>query len=55
MTSGVPIGIVLVDFANPALMKRLLDVGFKMANKKIKTNFPLEWFKKLELHCSLNN
>jgi hypothetical protein len=48
------IGVVLLDFANPALIKRTLDVGFAMAGQpKMKTKFSLDWFKTLDLHCSL--
>ena len=47
------IGVVLTDFTNPALIKRLLDVGFSMAGlTKVKTKFSLDWFKQLELKCS---
>lgn len=47
------IGVVLTDLANPALIKRFLDVGFSMAGlTKVKTKFSLDWFKQLELKCS---
>jgi hypothetical protein len=32
MESPVPVGVVLIDFAKPKIIKRMLDVGFRMAN-----------------------
>lgn len=34
----VPVGVVLIDFAEPKLLKRLIDVGFRMLNQTVEVD-----------------
>ena len=47
-----PVGVVLIDFANPMAVKHLIDIGFRMAGKAdVKATFSERWFKSLDLKC----
>jgi hypothetical protein len=47
-----PIGVVLSDFVNPITMKRLLEVGFRMAGKPdLRASFDLKVFNSFDLKC----